>query len=48
MKRLLCWILSLCLLLCLVPGAAATERVTGTLERRAGYDLASVRRSSSI
>ena len=43
MKRLLCWILSLCLLLCLVPGAAAAERVTGTLERRAGYDLASVR-----
>ena len=40
MKRLLCWILSLCLLLCLVPGAAAAERVTGTLERRAGYDLA--------
>ena len=30
MKRLLCWILSLCLLLCLVPGAAAAERVTGT------------------
>ena len=43
MKRLLCWILSLCLLLCLVPGAAAAERMTGTLERRAGYDLASVR-----
>jgi len=43
MKRLLCWILSLCLLLCLVPGAAAAEQVTGMLERRAGYDLASVR-----
>ena len=43
MKRLLCWILSLCLLLCLVPGASAAEQVTGMLERRAGYDLASVR-----
>ena len=36
MKRFLCWILSLCLLLCLVPGAAAAERVTGTLETPRG------------
>ena len=33
-------ILSLCLLLCLAPGASAAERVTGTLERRAEDSVA--------
>ncbi len=41
--RMLRLLLSLCLLLSLVPAAAAAGDVTGTVEKRAGYDLASVR-----
>lgn len=36
MKRLLCWILSLCLLLCLVPGSSCRGAGTGTLEQPRG------------
>ena len=41
--RIVSLLLSLCLLLSLVPAAAAAGDVTGTVEKRAGYDLASVR-----
>ena len=38
--RIVSLLLSLCLLLSLVPAAAAAGDVTGTVEKRAGYDLA--------
>ena len=43
MKRLFAVILTLCLLLGTLPAAAAAGETTGTLEKRAGYDLATVR-----
>lgn len=43
MKRFLAVLLTLCLLPGTVPAAAAAGEVTGTLEKRAGYDLATVR-----
>lgn len=43
MKRLLAVILTLCLLLGTVPAIAAAGETAGTLEKRTGYDLATVR-----
>ena len=43
MKRLLAVILTLCLLLGTVPVIAAAGETAGTLEKRTGYDLATVR-----
>ena len=48
MKRLLAVILTLCLLLGTAPAIAAAGETTGTLEKRAGYDLATVPRYSVV